>query len=55
MAPSIPVTTVPMPTAAGGWETRRGLPDLSTMAATVAVVVGAIVLLGWWLGIDALK
>jgi PAS domain S-box-containing protein len=25
------------------------------MAATVAVVVGAIVLLGWWLGIDALK
>src|ERR1019366_2647180 len=57
MAASIPLTTVRTPTAAGGREVRPrpGPGDPSTIAATFAMVVGAIVLIGWWLGIDALK
>jgi PAS domain S-box-containing protein len=57
MAPSIPLTTVRMPSAAGSREVRPrpGPGDPSTIAATFAIVVGAIVLVGWWLGIDALK
>jgi PAS domain S-box-containing protein len=55
MAASIPVNAVRVPTAAHGRGVRRGLRDLPKIAATVAVVVGAIVLVGWWLGIDVLK
>src|ERR1019366_7748960 len=55
MAASIPVSAVRVPAAAGGREVRRGLRDLPTIGALVAVVVGAIVLVGWWLGIDVLK
>ena len=55
MAVSIPVSTVQVPRAAGGREVRRGLRNLPTIAAAVAVVVGAIVLVGWWLGLDTLK
>jgi hypothetical protein len=41
MAASIPVNLVRVPAAAGGREVRRGLRDLPTVGALVAVVVGA--------------
>ena len=34
---------------------RPRLSDLPSLAAVVAIVVGTIVLVGWWLGIDDLK
>lgn len=34
---------------------RLGIVDLPTISATLAILVGTIVLLGWWLGIDGLK
>src|ERR1019366_3855067 len=55
MAASIPVNVVRVPAATGGRAVRGGLRDLPTIGALVAVVVGAIVLVGWWLGIDVLK
>lgn len=55
MAASIPRSTVRLPAAAPGGELRHGLRHLPVVAAAVAVAVGAVVLVGWWLGIDALK
>lgn len=34
---------------------RPGIVDLPTISAALAILVGTIVLLGWWLGIDGLK
>ena len=55
MAASIPRSTVRLPVAAAGGELRRAPHSLLVVAAAVAVAVGAVVLVGWWLGIDALK
>jgi PAS domain S-box-containing protein len=55
MAASIPMSTVRLAAAAPGRELGHGLRHLPAVAAAVAVAVGAIVLVGWWLGIDALK
>jgi PAS domain S-box-containing protein len=55
MTPSVPVTPVGLPTAASGRAVPSGLASVSTIAAVSSVMIGAIVLVGWWLGIDALK
>ena len=34
---------------------RPGVRDLPALSAVLSILVGGIVLLGWWLGIDALK
>jgi PAS domain S-box-containing protein len=55
MAASIPMSTVRLAAAAPSRELGHGLRHLPVVAAAVAVAVGAIVLVGWWLGIDVLK
>lgn len=35
--------------------TRPGVKDLAPLSAVLSILVGGIVLLGWWLGIDGLK
>jgi two-component system cell cycle sensor histidine kinase/response regulator CckA len=55
MAPSIPMSTIRRAAAVPGRELRHRLGYAPVVAATVAVAVGVVVLLGWWLGIDALK
>lgn len=36
-------------------EARPGLKDLPALSAALSILVGGIVLVGWWLGIDGLK
>jgi PAS domain S-box-containing protein len=55
MAPSIPMSTMRRAAAVSGRELRHRLGYVPGIAATVAIAVGVVVLLGWWLGIDALK
>jgi len=55
MTQSMSVDTVRPPPAAPSCELQHGLRHLPVIAAAVAVTVGAVVLIGWWLGIDALK
>jgi PAS domain S-box-containing protein len=55
MAPSIPMSTIRRAAAVPGRELRHRLGYAPVVAATVAVAVGVVVLLGWWLGIDELK
>lgn len=55
MATPSPLEAVRVLPTAGGRLVPRRLPDLSTIAAMVSVVIGVIVLVGWWLGIDTLK
>ena len=55
MAQSTPTSTARLPAAAPGRALRAGLPHLPAVAAAGAVTVGAVVLVGWWLGIEVLK
>jgi PAS domain S-box-containing protein len=55
MTSSMSVDTVRPPPAAPSCELQHGLRHLPAIAAAVAVTVGAVVLIGWWLGIDELK
>ncbi len=55
MATPSPLEAVRVLPTAGSRLVPRRLPDLSTIAAMVSVVIGVIVLVGWWLGIDTLK
>lgn len=55
MAVSIPVRAVTERLAVRREAIARGQRALPTVAASAAIVVGGIVLLGWWLGFDALK
>ena len=55
MTLSMPVGRVRVPPAAPSREPQHGLRHLPAVAAAVAVAVGAVVLVGWWLGIDELK
>ena len=52
---SIPVSTARLRAAPRGRELRHGPRHLPVVAGAVAAAAGAVVLVGWWLGIDALK
>ena len=55
MTSSMSVGTLRAPPAAPSRELQGGLRHLPVVAAALAVTVGAVVLIGWWLGIDELK
>jgi PAS domain S-box-containing protein len=55
MTQSMTVATVRLPPAAPSRELQHGLRHLPVVAAAVAVAVGAVVLVGWWLAINELK
>ena len=55
MAQPTPMSTAHQSAAAPGCEPRDGLTILPAITAAVAIAVGAVVLVGWWLGIDILK
>jgi hypothetical protein len=55
MTSSMSVGTLRPPPAAPSRALQHGLRHLPVVAAALAVTVGAVVLIGWWLGIDELK
>jgi PAS domain S-box-containing protein len=55
MTQSMTLPTVRLPPAASRRELQGGLRHLPAIAAALAVTVGAVVLIGWWLGINELK
>jgi hypothetical protein len=55
MAQPTPLSTARLSAAPPGRELRDELPHLPAISAVVAIAVGVVVLVGWWLAIDILK
>lgn len=55
MTASMGRSAIRLPVPAADGQLRHGLRDLPAVTAAMAIAVGAIVLVGWWFGIEVLK